>query len=108
MGAEIHDSNHCDCEMCQFAQNASQANSGLFGVEQGEKIDSSPPSASGIAIPAPDFEHEWLQAPRWATRTTEHDSAEYWFLRGTIAEQLRQTQEDNRIFRRMAEQRGLL
>lgn len=60
-------------------------------------------------IPAtPDFEQEWAQAPRWATRTTEHDSAEYWFLRGTVAEQLRQTREDNRIFRQMAERRGLL
>lgn len=105
---QIHDTELCDCEMCQFAQNASQANSGLFRVEQGQKIDSSPASGSGMAIPAPSFEREWTQAPKWATRTTERESAEFWFLRGIITEQLRQTQEDNYIFRQMAEQRGLL
>lgn len=55
MTTQIHDSTTCTagvdgqrCEMCQFAQNASQANSGLFRAEQGKKIDSSPSDASGI------------------------------------------------------------
>lgn len=89
MTTQNHDSTTCTagangerCDMCQFAQNASQANSGLFGVEQGQKIDSSPPSASGIPIPAPDFEREWRQAPESHRRYTEKAEAEHWFLRG--------------------------
>lgn len=111
---ETHDSTTCtagvdgqQCLMCQFAQNASQANSSLFGAEQGQKIDSSPPSASGIAIPAPDFEREWAQAPRGITRVTEFECAEYFYLRGVRAGELKSLIETTKTFRAMAGQRGL-
>lgn len=93
MTTQIHDSTTCtagvngqQCDMCRFAQNARRTDSGLFRAEQGQKIDSSPSSGSGIDLPAPtptpDFTREWETAPRWATRTTERESAEWWLLRG--------------------------
>lgn len=89
MNTEIHDSTTCTagkfaqpCEMCQFAQNARQTVSGLFGVEQGEKIDSSPPSASEIAVSAPNFDHEWREAPRSMKDYVEREVAEKWLMRG--------------------------
>lgn len=103
---QIHDSNRCDCEMCQFAQNARQTVSSLFGDGEGEKIDSSPASASGIAIPTPDFDHEWQEAPQGMTNYVEHSIAEYWFLRGRRAGELNQMIEENRVFKEMAERRG--
>lgn len=126
MTTQIHDSTTCTagfdgqpCVMCQFAREFEKSSAKLPSDAPGLEnqgvgfLEPEPENVpegeygSGIAIPAPSFEQEWESAPRWATRTTEHDSAEYWFLRGTIAEQLRQTREDNRIFRQMAEQRGL-
>lgn len=133
----IHDTDHCDCGMCRFAQNARQTISSLSRAGQGEKIDSSPSGGSGISIPVtetafgshlrrcavcatvagqfpdlelfdhqlcpegrqvfrnptqiptPDFTREWGTAPRWATRTTEMEAAEWWLLRGIQIERSR-------------------
>lgn len=42
-------------------------------------------SAQPAEMTVPTFTEEWELAPRWATRTTEIESAEYWFLRGVRA-----------------------
>lgn len=150
---EPHDSTTCaagadgqKCEMCQFAQNASQTNSSLFRAEQGQEIDSSPSLTPGMTLcrdcqglgqgdgldnicpychgsgqvetyaarqgrlvepVLSDFEQEWRRAPKWATRTTERDCAEWWLLRGVLIGQHKQAVEDSRVFRAMAERRGL-
>ncbi len=99
---KIHDSTTCTaglnnqpCEMCQFTQNTSQGNSSLSEVEQGLKIDSSPSSASGISLPVPTFTQEWQAAPKWATRTTEEATAEWWFIRGQHAKEVEMLVEMN-------------
>lgn len=43
-------------------------------------------SSSSIAVPT--FEQEWHNAPKWATRTTEEVSANYWFIRGQHAKEV--------------------
>ena len=86
----IHDSNTCragtdggPCEMCQFASKSpSEPFQGYPKPSEGVKIDSSPSQTPGIAISAPDFEREWLHAPRTHTRHTEQSEAEWWFQRG--------------------------
>lgn len=56
-------------------------------------------SALGIAIPAPDFEQEWNDAPRWATRLTEQEIAEYWFIRGQHAKEVELLVQENEDLR---------
>lgn len=63
-----------------------------------------PPST---AIPAPDFEREWAQAPASHKHYTEQSDAFYWFTRGVRCGELNQMLEENRVFRGMAELRGL-
>lgn len=101
MTTQIHDSDTCragtdgaSCEMCRFARefekssakSPSEASSTENqGIEQGV---SEPENAlqvkygSGIAISAPDFEHEWSTAPAAHTRYTEKAEAEWWLTRG--------------------------
>lgn len=62
---------------------------------------------SGIAISAPDFEQEWREAPEIRRRYSYQEDAFYWFMRGVRSGQLSQMIEENRLFRAMAEQRGL-
>lgn len=64
------------------------------------------PTADGVT--APDFDHEWREAPRGMTNYVEQLIAEYWFLRGRRAGELNQMLEENRVFKEMAERRGLL
>lgn len=64
-------------------------------------------SASNSVI-APTFTEEWESAPRWATRTTEIESAQYWFLRGGQAKEIELTgviNEDLKEIRRVAGER---
>lgn len=58
-------------------------------------------------ISAPDFDQEWESAPSARRRHTEQEDAFFWFMRGVRCGQLGQMLEDNRVFRQMAEQRGL-
>lgn len=54
------------------------------------------------------FTEEWNSAPRWATRTTEIESAQYWFLRGGQAKEIELTgviNEDLKEIRRVAGER---
>lgn len=41
-----------------------------------------------VIITIPTFEQEWQDAPKWATRTTEEISANYWFIRGQHAKEV--------------------
>lgn len=43
-------------------------------------------SSSLIAVPT--FEQEWQDAPRRTNRTTERESAEWWFIRGQYAKEV--------------------
>lgn len=64
-------------------------------------------STSSAAISAPDFEHEWNEAPRAMRNYVEQSIAEYWYLRGQLAGELKSLTETTQVFREMAEQRGL-
>lgn len=63
-------------------------------------------SGPAEAISAPDFDHEWREAPRGMTNYVERSIAEYFYLRGRRAGELNQMIEENRVFREMAERRG--
>lgn len=90
MTTQIHDSTTCTaganggkCEMCQFASKSpSEPFQGYPKPSEGEKIDSSLPSAPRIAMSAPDFDREWREAPESHKRYTERPEAEWWLMRG--------------------------
>lgn len=64
-------------------------------------------SASNGVI-APTFTEEWELAPGWATRTTEIESAQYWFARGGHVKEVELTatmNQDLREIRRVVRER---
>lgn len=114
---KIHNSATCTagfnsrpCEMCRFAEKAAQraeheeiASPRTENVLSGQemlRIDPyeylrtfkyAPPDAElaqPTEITVPTFDQEWQDAPKWATRTTEEVSANYWFIRGQHAKEV--------------------
>lgn len=71
-------------------------------VEPGQSSEQEP--ASGDLAT---FTHEWEAAPRSMTNYVERSIAEYWFLRGIRAGELKGLTESTETFRAMAERRGL-
>lgn len=63
---------------------------------------------AGMTISAPDFDRDWREAPESRRRYCYREDAFYWFMRGVRAGELNQMIEENRVFREMAERRGLL
>lgn len=114
---KIHDSATCTagfnggpCDMCQFAEKAAQraeheeiVSPETENVPSGQetpRIDPyeylrtfkyAPPdteSAQPAEITVPTFEQEWQDAPRWVTRYTEQQIAEWWYIRGQHAKEV--------------------
>lgn len=128
MTTQIHDSATCTagfngqpCVMCHFVREFEKSSTrmpseslkmenqpaGFLALEPESGLERDSEQSSPIPAPS-DFDHEWREAPESHRRYTCREDAFYWFMRGVRAGELNQIVEENRVFREMAERRGLL
>lgn len=76
----IHDSTTCElglegekCEMCKWSDE-----------QECQRLN----QTASTLVPLPDFDSDWLLAPRSMRNYVERSVAEYWYLRGAASERV--------------------
>lgn len=87
--SQIHDDPICPCHEFS-ARTPSGASSSAKIPREPENVKTAPTPVYGAAmtISVPTFDQEWQDAPRWVTRYTEQQVAEWWFIRGQHAKEV--------------------